>query len=146
MTAPMRPQVQPIPKQGPKVKVKKPAAKPRSYWSKRADRLWGELIHLRDKRCQFCGKGDGKLDAHHICVRTFKATRWEPDNGILVCFRCHQDVAHGDPFTAVLHYERLRGDRYRELRELAYAGAKFGIQDLRDICARLEAAIKDVQR
>lgn len=145
MTMPMR-DVTPLPKQGPKVKVKKPTAKPRSHWAKRADRLWGELIHLRDKRCQFCGKGDGKLDAHHICVRTFKATRWEPDNGILVCFRCHQDVAHGDPFTAVLHYERLRGDRYRELRELAYAGAKHTVQDLRDICARLEAAIKDVQQ
>lgn len=145
MTMPMR-DVTPIPKQGPKVKVKKPAAKPRTYWAKRADRLWGELIHLRDRCCQFCGKRDGKLDAHHICVRTFKATRFEPDNGILLCFRCHQDIAHGDPFTAVLHYERLRGDRYRELREQAYAGAKHTVQDLRDICAELEAAIKDVQR
>ena len=145
MTAPMRPQVTPLPKQGPKVKAKKLAAKPRSYWSKRADRLWGELIHLRDKQCQFCGKRDGKLDAHHICVRTFKATRFEPDNGILLCFRCHQDIAHGDPFTAVLHYERLRGDRYRELREQAYAGAKHTVQDLRDICAELERAVRDVR-
>jgi 5-methylcytosine-specific restriction endonuclease McrA len=125
-----------------------PKAKPRSYWSKRADRLWGELVHLRDReQCQFCGKTTGKKDAHHILPRTFKATRWLPENGVLLCpYPCHQTVAHGDPFTAVLHYERLRGDRYRELRELAYAGAKFGIQDLRDICARLEAAIKDVQQ
>jgi len=142
VTMPIR-DVTPLPKQGPKAKVvKRPAAKPRTWWAKRADRLWGELIHLRDRDvCQFCGKVDGKVDAHHILPRTFKATRWMADNGIIVCFRCHQDVAHGDPWAAVLHYERLRGTRYLELREQAYAGAKFGIQDLRDICADLEAQI-----
>lgn len=40
----------------------------------------------------------------------------------------------------------MRGDRYRELREQAYAGAKHTVQDLRDVCAQLETAIKDVQR
>ena len=146
MTAPFLPKdVTPLPKAS---KAKRPAAKPRSYWAKRADRLWGELIHLRDReQCQFCGKVGGKKDAHHILPRTFHATRWEPDNGILLCWpKCHQDIAHGDPFAAVLHYERLRGTRYQELRTIAYAGAKWTVQDLRDICSRLEAALKDVTR
>lgn len=141
MTAPFR-DVTPIPKQGPKPKTaKRPAAKPRSYWAKRADRLWGELIHLRDRYCQFCGKVDGKLDAHHIVIRTKHSTRWSPANGILLCFRCHQDIAHGDPWVAKEHYERLRGSAYQQLRDLGNKPVKHTVQDLRDICADLEARI-----
>lgn len=53
------------------------------------DRLWGIVIHNRDDRCQWCGKQDGKLDAHHIFGRTNKSTRWDTKNGILLCFYCH---------------------------------------------------------
>lgn len=93
---------------------------------RKADALWGELIHTRDRCCRICGKADGKLDAHHIMVRSHAATRTDPDNGILACFRCHRYVCHGtDPLLAVWHYEAILGhDGYRALRDKAIAGVR----------------------
>jgi len=145
VTMPMR-DVTPIGKPAKKARKasKRATTSDPKFWRKRADALWGKLVHERDRVCQVCGRATGKLDAHHILPRTFVATRWEPDNGVLVCWQHHAALharAGGDSFSAVLVYEGLRGARYQELRTQAYAGAKFGIQDLRDICADLEAQI-----
>ncbi len=64
------------------------------------DSLWGKIIHTRDKVCQRCGRSNTKLDAHHIFYKRFMATRWDPQNGILLCFNpCHkfgENSAHQD--------------------------------------------------
>lgn len=115
-------QVTPLPKQGPKPKKVAKKRKPKSAKA-RADELWGAVIHLRDDACRFCGKRDGKMDAHHVCIRPFLATRTLTENGLLLCFQCHQNVAHGDPFKAVLMYERIFGhDGYQRLRAKALDG------------------------
>lgn len=110
----------------PRFKAPKPATKKRKPKTAkaRADELWGAVIHLRDDCCRFCGKRDGKLDAHHVMIRSFLATRADPANGLLLCWpRCHQDIAHGDPIVAVNHYERIFGhEGYEALRAKAYAG------------------------
>lgn len=105
----------------------KKAAKKRKAKSAlaKADELWGAIVHLREDRCQFCGKPahSGKMDAHHVLLRRHKAVRTDTRNGVLVCFKCHQDVAHGDSWEAVKHYERILGhELYEELRETARAG------------------------
>jgi hypothetical protein len=134
--------VTPIPKLGPK---KKPAKKrkPKSYMAQ-ADALWAAIIHLKFDRCQFCGKTDGKLDAHHVVIRGFKATRTDTSQGLLLCFQCHQNVAHGDPFKAVLMYERIFGhDGYQRLRAKALdgVGKKYPEAFWRDRVAALEAEL-----
>lgn len=111
---------------------------------RKADKLWGQVIHARDRGCRFCGRTDGKLDAHHVMVRTFNATRCDSANGLLLCFQCHQNVAHGDPFAAVLEYERIFGaDGYRSLRELAYAGCKANVGFWRE---RVDALLDELDR
>lgn len=137
--------VTPIPKLGPK---KKPAKKrkPKSPMA-RADELWGAIIHLRFDRCCFCGKPAhaGKMDAHHVCVRSFKATRTDENNGLLLCWpKCHQDVAHGDPFAAVVHYTRIFGvDGYKALRDKAQAGVKANAAFWHSEVARLERVLAE---
>lgn len=121
-------------------KVAKKKRKPKSPLAQ-ADTLWGAIIHLREDRCQFCGKRDGKMDAHHVLLRRFKATRTDTTNGVLVCFRCHQDVAHGDSWEAVKHYERILGhETYQALRDRAKAGvgAKYPESFWRERVAALE--------
>lgn len=123
----------PVKKAAKKRKAKSPMA--------RADELWGAVIHLRDSGCRFCGKVDGKMDAHHVCIRPFKATRTLTENGLLLCFHCHQNVAHGDPFKAVLMYERIFGHGgYQRLRAKALdgVGKKYPASFWRERVAALE--------
>lgn len=56
--------------------------------------------------------------------------------------RGHQNVAHGDPFEAVLHYERLFGhDGYKALRDRARAGVKANKGFWESAVARLEGLL-----
>lgn len=66
-------------------------------WEKYLDRLWGLVIHNRDKGCQLCKKQEGKMDAHHIFGRRAKNTRWDIQNGIKLCFYCHHYRILHDP-------------------------------------------------
>jgi hypothetical protein len=52
------------------------------------DKAWSLLIRSRGY-CERCGRSDGKLDACHIIGRQNFRLRWEPRNGMCLCFRCH---------------------------------------------------------
>jgi hypothetical protein len=53
------------------------------------DKLWGQAIHARGNKCELCGR-EGRLEAHHIFTRSRLTTRWDLDNGILLCSYCHK--------------------------------------------------------
>lgn len=60
-----------------------------------ADRLWSQLINRRDVVCQMRNAGcDGRLEAAHIIGKQLGgaryATRWDPDNGVLLCAAHHR--------------------------------------------------------
>lgn len=89
---------------------------------RKATQLWGAWIHQRDVFCQRCGRGDGRMNAHHVMVREFAMTRADPHNGVLLCKKCH-DVMHDDPLEAVKFYTARYGlEGYHALREKAYSG------------------------
>lgn len=53
------------------------------------DKVWSELIKLKDgNKCKKCGKVDG-LSSHHIFGRRKFSTRWDLDNGITLCDQHH---------------------------------------------------------
>lgn len=54
------------------------------------DTLWKEGVKSRDKVCQICGRDSGHLAAHHIIPREFKESRWDLENGMLLCSMCHR--------------------------------------------------------
>lgn len=116
---------------------------------KKATMLWGRYIHLRDKVCQVCSGGQGKLDAHHILRREFNATRTDENNGMLVhAYPCHQTVLHGDPFQAVQIYTyRLGVEGYAALRQKAYDGinGRYGVDYWRNEAARLTGLIEELE-
>jgi 5-methylcytosine-specific restriction endonuclease McrA len=69
---------------------------PRTKLRKACDNAWSAYIHTRDMVCQKCGSNK-LLSAHHIIHRVHLSLRWEEENGILLCFHCHIQVAHKDP-------------------------------------------------
>lgn len=90
---------------------------------RKADAVWSEFVKARDGRCLVCGRTEGRLNAHHVLIRSFNATRTDDMNGVTACFHCHQDKLHGDPAFAVAFYTRHYGqDVYEALRRKAYDG------------------------
>ncbi len=125
---------------GPPARTRKtPAAKAK----KRADDAWRAYIHARDQVCQYCGKAGGVMNAHHVMIRSFNATRTDENNGILLCFQDHA-LMHSDPMQAVRFYMRRFGDGvYAALREKAYEGrnqkypASFWLEEVERLQAKL---------
>lgn len=112
----------------------------------RADKAWGAYIHARDKVCQYCGKADGKLDAHHIMIRSFSATRTDEACGVLLCFQHHQ-LMHSDAMAAFNFYlGRLGEEGYDVLRRKAYdgVGGKYPASWWISERLRLEALLAEV--
>jgi len=79
------------------------------------DKLWREAVRLRDKKCIICQKQDG-LDAHHIFSRNRMNTRWDLDNGILLCSSHHtlnsSFSAHKTPRSFFRWLEEKRGEKF----------------------------------
>ena len=80
---------------------------------RRLDRLFSSVVLTAANRvCNMCGKTDGKKDCSHIIPRQVLATRWNTDNALCLCFRCHQIVWHKDPVNAVRWLEKKVGKTY----------------------------------
>jgi hypothetical protein len=73
---------------------------------------------------------DRLMNAHHVMIREFSATRCDPDNGITVCgMPCHTQVMHGQPDKAeAFYYRHLGPERLAAVRRKGYegVGAKYG--------------------
>ena len=90
--------------------------KKRKSLKNKADKLWKERIHERDKVCQYCGKQGGQ--AHHIIGRRNHNVRWDLDNGIVLCSGCHTlraDSAHQDPLGFAVYFKTKYQERYKHL-------------------------------
>ena len=61
-----------------------------------ADELWRDCIKARaDYRCERCGSTKN-LHSHHVVPRTDYSLRYDLDNGVCLCHRCHFYWAHKD--------------------------------------------------
>lgn len=95
----------------------------RSSRRRYADMLWSRVINERDKFCQMADDDcDGRLEAAHILGKQMGgaryATRWDPDNGVLLC------QVHHRRFDGVFDKwrwaeERLGEQRWAELQDQA---------------------------
>ena len=60
-----------------------------------ADKLWAKVIHEKwAEQCAVCGSTK-MVQAHHFRSRRMTSTRWNTDNGTLLCVDCHWK-AHKD--------------------------------------------------
>lgn len=61
------------------------------YWKKKADRAWGELVHLMFDKCAVNNTDcSGPIQAHHILHRGKLAIRHNPKVGLGLCANHHQ--------------------------------------------------------
>ena len=84
---------------------------------KTLDLLWSHVVRRRDgDLCRHCRKNNGSA-VHHIFSRRHKSTRWDPENGITLCFYCHIRIAHEDAPYFIDWVQRAIGqDRYDKLK------------------------------
>ena len=62
-----------------------------------ADKLWADLIKARDGKCIYCGSSIN-LNAHHIFTKGRHGNlRWNIDNGVTLCAKCHTYGVHINP-------------------------------------------------
>lgn len=91
-----------VKKKKPKSALQKRKDNPRSgYWKKKADALWGAVIHEIYKSCPVDDECSGHIEAHHLISRANVATRHKVENGIGLCSKhhkfCKKLSAHGAP-------------------------------------------------
>lgn len=88
---------------------------------KRLDKLWQRAITARDRYCQICGKTEG-LNAHHIYSRSRLNTRYDCENGILLCPGCHCFSsllsAHKAPRAFLRWLENRKGKKWLDMLEI----------------------------
>lgn len=98
---------------GCKVKAKKRLPSIPSL-KREADKLWSRIIHKKwNETCAICGSLD-RPQAHHFRSRRFTATRWDTDNGILLCSACHYGRAHRDYEWIRREFINIHGDKMVE--------------------------------
>ena len=82
------------------------------------DKEWSKKVIERDGQCILCGESrEGYLASHHwYKTRRIKATRWEVDNGVALCFQCHR-FAHDKPEEFKVRLKEVKGDKWVNDRE-----------------------------
>ncbi len=73
-------------------------------WKRKADAAWGAYVHARSNRCAVDVGCSGRLEAHHLISRAVRATRHEPENGIILCSWHHKHSPHLSPHGAPLQF------------------------------------------
>ncbi len=117
----------------------------RKTLEKQCDLLWRKIIQARDKVCRVCNH-DGRLEAHHVMGRIHRATRWDPGNGILLCWNHHVKYGHADPETLRDNIIDVIGaERYGQLKEKSRNYGRPFKMDLGDL-AELKARLADQLR
>lgn len=64
-----------------------------THLMRKADQAFSRYIRERDGACQRCAERDG-LQCAHIVSRRYRVTRWDEDNAMALCMRCHVYFTH----------------------------------------------------
>lgn|GEM_PF-1993920 len=76
----------------------------------KADKLWFNL-YLKE-RCEVCGSTDGLQGHHFYYKKSYPHLRYDPDNHITLCKRCHFLLHHQDPKKIENKIIETRGKRW----------------------------------
>ena len=102
----------------------------------KGDKLWAQIIKARaEGRCELC-HGEGR-DSHHIQGRSPQVLRWNLDNGIFLCFRCHRLGVHSPASDTQAKFREkiifLRGEVVMaNLARLLHSSIKVTTAELKD--------------
>jgi len=83
---------------------KKTKKKSKSYWKKKCDVRWSEIIRSVG-HCEVCKHENRQLHAHHLISRAAIFFRHTIDNGICLCAHCHNFSLECSPHASPWAFE-----------------------------------------
>lgn len=111
--------------------------------------LWSILIRRRDKFCRHCNRVHNFKDlyAHHIYSVGCKATKFDPENGVCLCWKCHNGIAHTlyEVFRKWLLANWMPLEKYEALGVRAEMRTKYTAGDLKLIKLDLWQKIRELK-
>lgn len=112
---------------------------PKAKLRKTADKLWFNK-HL-EENCEICGCSE-YLQVHHFYYKSsYGHLRYDPENAITLCRKCHFILHHQDPKKITDEIIDLRGQKwYNRLKKRAYNKPKSSYQTIQyyeDIISKL---------
>jgi len=126
-----------------KHKTKKPSQKPdKKKLDKDCLDLWSDVVIARDHVCRNC-HSDYRKSGHHLRVKQHQSTRFDPENGICLCWSCHflqkvQPERFHDMVIDIIgqkEYDRLKAKSMIEVH--------YKIPDLLEIKEHLKSILKE---
>jgi len=104
--------------------MKRTAIKKKTYkWKLKTDpimKLWSLCVRTRDGfKCQLCGTTQGVMHAHHFIGRRKAQTKYLVENGICLCFVCHNEVGDYSNVNEDLFIKTVGSERKEELEVLS---------------------------
>jgi hypothetical protein len=108
--------------------------------------LWSLCVRAKNKTCRICGS-DYRLQAHHIRSRTNQATRFDLENGLSLCSKCHILQKFSPERFQDKIIEAIGEKEYKRLKRksLTVMQYKRNFQDLLEIKHYLKDALKTIQ-
>lgn len=103
---------------------------------KKCDVLWSEIVKIRaGYKCELCGKKEN-LQSHHVFGRRANSTRFDTNNGVCLCWRCHFVEAEQNAARFGLWIVSKRGQewydtlntKYGQLVKIDYEGLLIELQ------------------
>lgn len=67
------------------------------------------VLHRDGHKCRRCGTAEPPLDCAHVYSRRHHAVRWDPDNLLTLCRRCH-NRCHSNPAEFMHWFRDMIGD------------------------------------
>ena len=125
--------------------MKRVAIKKKPYkWKVKRDPImivWSQCVRTRDGfKCQLCGTTDGVMHAHHFIGRRKAQAKYLLENGICLCFTCHNEAGDYSGVNEELFSKTVGSERKEELEVLSrIIGRKL---DREAIMASLKESIK----
>lgn len=106
--------------------------------------LWSLCVRARDGVCRMCGS-DKSLTAHHIRSVSNAATRYDIDNGMALCWKCHslQKFQPERFWDKVIDLISL--DRYLQLKDKSLRIWKPGVYEMQMMKGVLERELKAIR-
>ena len=82
--------------------------------------LWSKGVRTRDGfKCQLCGATGGVMHAHHFIGRRKAQTKYLLENGICLCFTCHNEAGDCSDVNEELFIRAVGSERKEELEVLS---------------------------
>lgn len=100
------------------------------------DGLWQRRVSPEGTKCELCDKP--AYCGHHIVSKAASTRlRWEPRNGVRVCWACHQKIHKGQVVACRRLFEAVGDIRLDELLELAGKPVHLTVEKAEEIRERL---------